>query len=153
MYYHSQRAFLIFISTLFFTTVATNTLDFNQVVFVVLSQPDQRHIKIADETKDLLGENLLRDGIREPKVFDLHNDFPPLAGGWAIYPLLPFLYKFIDDTKWFVFLAENSRVRLQNLAKVLSSYPSDYGVFLVSISITIEYSKNVIVLITDLSGI
>ncbi len=64
MYYYSQCAFLIFISTLFLTNVATNALDFNQVVFVVLSQPDQRHIKIADETKDLLIENLLRDGIR-----------------------------------------------------------------------------------------
>ena len=134
-------SFLIIISSFFCSTVATSHIDFNQVVFVILSQSDQRHIQIANETKGVLIENLLTDGgVSVPKVFDLHSDIG-IAGGWSIYPLLPFLNTLIDDTKWFVFLAENSRVHLQNLGEILSSYPSDYGIFLVFISATVDCFK------------
>ena len=96
---YSKSSFLIAFLTFFCSTIATNTnTDFSQVVFVILSQPDQHHIKIANETKEALIENLLSDGVEVPKVFDLHWDFP-VAGGWSIYPLLPFLVKLIDETK------------------------------------------------------
>jgi len=142
---YSRRSFKIIILTFLCSTVTTQNIDFNQVVFVILSQPDQRHIKIANETKEVLTENLLSVGVEVPKVFDLHTDFV-IVGGWSIYPLLPFLVKLIDETKWFIFLAENSRVHLQNLANILSEYPSDYGIFLVLISITIDCQKSWIVL-------
>ena len=53
-----------------------------------------------------------------------------ILGGWSIFPLLPALNKYTEESKWFIFLAENSRVNLKNLDQTLSRYQSDYGIFL-----------------------
>lgn len=109
---------------------STLAIDFNEVVFVILSQSDSHHAKISDETKTILTESLIRElNVTNPKVFDLHNNLT-VTGGWSIYPLLPSLNSFANEAKWFVFLAENSRVRLNVLADILSRFTSDYGVFL-----------------------
>ena len=109
--------------------VSTLAVDFNQVVFVILSQSDSHHAKISEETKTILIESLIKENVSNPKVFDLHNDWT-VSGGWSIYPLLPSLNELSIDSKWFVFLAENSRVRLDVLNGILSRFSSDYGIFL-----------------------
>lgn len=109
--------------------VVTSTTHFDDVVFVILSQSHPRHQKISDQTKKVLKENLLQGGASNPRIFDLHNDLT-VDGGWSVIPLIPFLNDHADDTSWFVFLAENSRVRLDILEEVFSQHESDYGIFL-----------------------
>ena len=104
-------------------------LDYNKVVFVILSQSHDRHAKILSDTKANLKEKLSKMGVPDCKVFDLQNDFK-VKGGWSIIPLVPVLKTYTDDANWFVFLADNSRVHLENLSEILSRYQSDYGIFL-----------------------
>ena len=106
-----------------------STSRFDDVVFVILSQSHPRHRKISDETKKILKQNLLQSGASNPRIFDLHNDFT-VEGGWSVIPLLPFLNHHAEGSKWFVFLAENSRVRLDLLQDIFSQFDSDYGIFL-----------------------
>ncbi len=66
------RNFLFIFCCVFGSTLA---IDFNEVVFVILSQSDSHHAKISDETKTILTESLIRElNVTNPKVFDLHNN-------------------------------------------------------------------------------
>jgi hypothetical protein len=113
---------LILLSNLL--AVAFSSNDLNQAVFVILSQRSHRHINIAQETREKLKTNLLADGVKEPLIFDLHNDWQ-MSGGWTIFPLLPKLERVArPDTKWFAFLHEASEVNLEIFKEVLSKYES-----------------------------
>ena len=69
------------------------TCDLSQVVFVIMSQTGRRHVTIAEETRENLSKKLIEDGVKEPLIFDLHNDWKSIAGGWTIFPLLEHLEK------------------------------------------------------------
>ena len=122
---------LLFTLLFSFLNVATSTsFDLGQVAFVILSQSGPRHEPISAETRLRLTTALNGDGVTEPQVFDLINDFPG-PGGWTIFPLLPLLDKVArPETKWFAFLHETTEVNPELLREVLSRYESDYGIFL-----------------------
>ena len=114
---------LFFISNLLAVAFSSSD-DLNQVVFVILSQKSRRHVNIAQETREKLTSKLLEDGVEEPLIFDLHNDWQ-MAGGWTIFPLLSQLERVSrPDTKWFAFLHEASEVNLKVFKEILSKYES-----------------------------
>ena len=106
----------------------TYSYDLNQVVFVILSQTGRRHEDIAQETREKLTKVLREDGVEEPQIFDLHNDWR-MTGGWSIFPLLPLLDQVSKPgTKWYVFLNEASEINVPVFKEVLLQYTSDYGI-------------------------
>ena len=60
----------------------------SKVGFVIMSQPHERHARIADDSSRKLIEDLRESGIQDPVVFVTHRDFP-LFGAWTYFPLLP----------------------------------------------------------------
>jgi hypothetical protein len=47
----------------------------DRVVFVVLSQSNYLHARLATEQKGRLRSQLSNDGVRAPRVYDLHTDW------------------------------------------------------------------------------
>ena len=98
--------------------------DLNNTVFIVMSQPNQHHVKISEETERKLIENLKREGIEEPKVLLLHRDLNFL-GNWAVLPILPTLNKIggiYGQAVWFAFVPEAAEINVNVLKTVLLKY-------------------------------
>ena len=116
-----MHLFIFFLAT--FVNVA-QSFDLSEVVFVVLSQPTERHVQISTETREKLASNLIEAGVEEPQIFDLQSHFSG-NGGWTIFPLLDQLEKVSKSTtKWFTFLHETSEVNVDILKSVFSKYDS-----------------------------
>ena len=49
--------------------------DLNEVVFVILSQSNPVHAEQADRQRQELTTQLKNEGVKVPKIFDLHNDW------------------------------------------------------------------------------
>ncbi len=65
--------------------------DLNQVVFVVMSQTSKHHISIANVTVNSLKNNLILNGVQNPKVWDVQKEFSG-KGSWTFFPIFPSLY-------------------------------------------------------------
>lgn len=104
-------------------------VDLGDVVFTILSQPQERHADIASRTKEDLVQKLVKHGLVSPQVFTLHQDLPH-HGGWTIFPVLTNLAQLArEGTRWFIFLHESSEVELDLLKKVLAKFNQDYEFF------------------------
>ena len=92
-------------------------------IFIILSQPDEFHTKLATETR-----NRLVDQIPNAEVYDATKDLHA-HGSWTIFPLLLELsskLKIASRAKWFVFLDVNSEVNANELANVLEKHDNDH---------------------------
>jgi hypothetical protein len=103
---------------------------FEKVAFILMTQNHHSlHVKISNETKENLKQNLVLHKVDKPKVYDLIHDWP-IHGGWSLFKLFPRIKKLLSSTKWFVFLPENAIVDLKELEQVFSKFPQDTGIFL-----------------------
>jgi hypothetical protein len=53
----------------------TSSIKLDEVVFVILSQSNYLHAKLGDVQREKLKGQLKEFGVKQPKVFDLHNDW------------------------------------------------------------------------------
>ncbi len=74
-----QKMNFIFIFLLFvffsFTIVTCSSYDLGQVVFVILSQSNWFHAQQGDIQRERIKTQLSEDGVKLPRIFDLHNDW------------------------------------------------------------------------------
>lgn len=89
-----------------------------------MSQPNRHHVKVAEETKAILIDDLKKEGIESPRVLLLHRDLN-ILGNWAVVPLLPTLSKIggiYGQARWFAFLPEAAKINTDILKSVLKKY-------------------------------
>ena len=65
----------LFFDFLTFTIVSSSSYDLGQVVFVILSQSNWFHARQGDIQRERLKTQLTEDGVKEPLIFDFHNDW------------------------------------------------------------------------------
>ncbi|XP_017773923.1 PREDICTED: beta-1,3-glucosyltransferase, partial [Nicrophorus vespilloides] len=96
------------------------------VVFVILSQPNPYHLARAQELKN----NIQAQSKDQFVVHLSHLDFPH-AGGWTIIPLIPQLSRLHgSNSSFIVFLEDGTRVRLGRLLDTLRTRRGKDEVFL-----------------------
>jgi len=86
--------FILFISLF----ISIESYQFQNVVFIILSQSSSRHVEIADQTRANLISQLKEKGVEHPLIFDLHNDWN-FHGSWTIFPLLDHLEKVSNQVR------------------------------------------------------
>ncbi|XP_008198455.1 beta-1,3-glucosyltransferase isoform X2 [Tribolium castaneum] len=100
------------------------------IVIIILSQPNEHHLKVAENLKKELNEQAESLQQEKPVVYFSHKDFPHV-GHWTILPLIPQLYALHkDNTSWFFFAEDRTKVNLANLRKALSKYDSNKPLWL-----------------------
>ena len=93
------------------------------LVFVVLSQPNSYHSEIAHQTRIELRNALEKEGVKRVRILVSHEDLP-IHGAWTIFPLVNYLdqkYR-LQKIEWFLFLDESTRVNAKLLKDVLERY-------------------------------
>ena len=113
---------LCFIAWLCFAESASILED---TVFVILSQNDEHHAKLALETKVRLESTAQASNKPIGGIYDATKDLHQ-HGAWAIFPLILHLKQRKVQAKWFVFLDVDSSVDLNLLETVLTSHQSDH---------------------------
>jgi hypothetical protein len=53
----------------------TSNIKLDEVVFVILTQSNYLHAQLGDVQREKLKSQLKEFGVKEPQVFDLHNDW------------------------------------------------------------------------------
>jgi hypothetical protein len=91
-----------------------------RTVFVIVSQPDQHHTKIALETRNILRESLVNAGISSVKILLSAEDLS-IHGAWTIFPLIKSVHNELkhETMDWYLFLDQYSMINLDNLIQVL----------------------------------
>lgn len=100
------------------------------VVFVVLSQPNEHHVDLATETRKNVRDQLVLESVTHSVVLLSHQDLP-LHGGWTIFPLLSSLaHQYSSKYDWFVFLQESTKVNVTILKDLFRKYNPDEPTFI-----------------------
>ena len=123
-------ALLATLATLATVAESRREEDLSRCVFIVMSQPNKHHDKLASHLKDELTEKLssLTD---EPQILLLHRDFPSDHGAWTFLPILDHLDELYgQNANWFVFLQDFTRVNVPVLKKILEGYNPDDNLFI-----------------------
>ncbi|XP_067364274.1 beta 3-glucosyltransferase a isoform X2 [Channa argus] len=110
--------------------IHNNQLDLREIVFVIQSQSNSFHVRQADGRRaDLLKQaHSLTE--KAPLVLLLHT-LSDNEGDWSILPLLPYLsHSFGKNSSWFVFLEEETNVKLTKLLQVLAKFDKNKEWFL-----------------------
>ena len=100
------------------------------VDFVILTQPNPHHQRIAEETESLLKKALKKDEFfKSSKIFRSERDLH-FHGGWTFYPLFVQLAKKYngqssDVPQWIAFLPENGRVNARALVQMIDFHSKD----------------------------
>jgi hypothetical protein len=98
--------------------------DLSNTVFIIMSQPNRHHVKVAEDTEAILIDDLKKEGIESQRVLLLHRDLN-IIGNWAVVPLLPTLSKIggiYGQARWFAFLPEAAKINTDILKSVLKKY-------------------------------
>lgn len=115
-------------------SAASEPVDLNQVVFVINSQPNAHHARVAGETRELLAASLRSEGGAGAEIVLTHEeDAVPFHGAWTYYPALAALAanEKLREREWFVFLEENARVDAALLKSALAAHrPREDALFL-----------------------
>nr|XP_022912660.1 beta-1,3-glucosyltransferase [Onthophagus taurus] len=104
--------------------LAYSALDDSELVIVVLSQPNDYHRKLAeDSTRLLIKEAEALSGMNTKPIIHLsHLDFPHV-GDWTIIPLIPILTDLYGSKNhWIIFAEDRTRIKLSKLIQVLNDY-------------------------------
>ena len=122
-----KQIFAAIFAAICLTTNALSILE--ETVFVILSQSDLHHAKLASETKLRLERSA--QSLNKPigGVYDATKDLHQ-HGSWTIFPLILSLSGKLklNHVKWFVFIDINSGVDLPVLETVLKSHQGDHFV-------------------------
>ncbi|XP_012945126.1 beta-1,3-glucosyltransferase [Aplysia californica] len=108
-------------------------LEASQLVFVVLSQPNDYHVRQAEQFKKHFEEQLTDVHQRHrPSLYLTHSDFLDSPGAWTLFPLIEEL---TDKYKgrpysWVCVCEEDTRVNLARLTALLQRYDSSKEYFL-----------------------
>jgi len=117
-------------AVIFAICLTTNALSIlEETVFVILSQSDVHHAKLASETKFRIETSAESSKKSIGGIYDATKDLHR-HGSWTIFPLILSLstkLKF-HHVKWFVFIDIDSVVDLHVLENVLMSHQGDHFV-------------------------
>ncbi|XP_019871728.1 beta-1,3-glucosyltransferase isoform X4 [Aethina tumida] len=114
-----------FCIVLMFVACVAALLDTKDVVFVILSQENRYHLRLAENLKQDIHKQAERISKSHPIVHLSHSDFPH-PGGWTILPLIPRLANLHKgNSSWIVFLEDRTKVNLNVLLDKLIQYNSD----------------------------
>lgn len=95
--------------------------------FIIISQPDSYHSKIAQEARLRLVKSLAEKSIDASYVYISDQDIH-LHGAWTMFPIIANLYNRQVHAKWYIFLDLASHVDLDELEKVIKKHPSKHFV-------------------------
>ncbi|XP_048838744.1 beta-1,3-glucosyltransferase isoform X1 [Brienomyrus brachyistius] len=96
--------------------------DLRRVVFVIQSQRNSFHERRAKQQKAKLLRQAEDLKANLPTVLLLHN-LTGNDGDWSILPVLPLLASVYGETSsWFIFLEEDTNVRMERLLRALSRF-------------------------------
>ncbi|XP_063925749.1 beta-1,3-glucosyltransferase isoform X1 [Zophobas morio] len=118
----------VVIFLLFFGTVWG--LGIKDVVIIILSQPNEHHLKLAENLKNDIEQQAeaLQQG--KPIVHLSHRDFPHV-GHWTVLPLVEKLHDLHgENSSWVFFVEDRTRVNLGVLSEVLNEYDPSKAVWL-----------------------
>ncbi|GFO43278.1 beta-1,3-glucosyltransferase [Plakobranchus ocellatus] len=108
-------------------------LDLKNTLFIVLSQPDDFHVKEAENFKAHFHEQLKTlDKAQWPRLLMTHEDFVDLQGAWTIFPLIEHIVTVgkSQPISWVFICEDDTRVKLNALYSLLSQLDSSQSHFL-----------------------
>ncbi|XP_018610548.2 beta-1,3-glucosyltransferase isoform X2 [Scleropages formosus] len=104
--------------------------ELQEVVFVIQSQRNSFHAQRAEERRAKLLRQAVELKVNPPTVLLLHS-LNHNEGDWSIFPVLPLLFEAHGKTSsWFVFLEEETNVRVGQLRCTLSRFDAGKEWFL-----------------------
>ena len=114
------------------TKVTGETNELNQpkstkeTVFVIMSQPDQYHTKLARECRTRLESSLKSRGLTSVPIVTIGEEIPN-HGSWTVFPIIFHLGNRLKlNAKWYIFLDMVSVVNLASLENVLRDHAEDH---------------------------
>lgn len=104
--------------------------DIADIGFVILSQPNEYHNNLAEQLKQSISDQAQKLGCKEEiKIYESHKDFGDIPGHWTVIPLFKKLSKF-KNLKWVFFLEDRTRINIQEVLKIFSSYNASQHIFI-----------------------
>uniref|UniRef100_A0A674MDT5 Beta 3-glucosyltransferase b n=2 Tax=Takifugu rubripes TaxID=31033 RepID=A0A674MDT5_TAKRU len=101
-----------------------------EVVVVIQSQRNSYHARRSEQRKEEILQQAAEEGKGRPVVVLLH-ELTEYEGDWSILPALPHLFATYGQlASWFIFVEEETRLRLAALLRVLHRYPEHEEWFL-----------------------
>ncbi|KAK3786123.1 hypothetical protein RRG08_045509 [Elysia crispata] len=108
-------------------------LELRNVLFIVLSQHDDFHVKEADSFKIAFNEQLKStEKAQQPKLLFTHRDFVDVKGAWAVLPLIQHVVHISEEQpiSWVFICEEDTRVNLTGLVSLLQKFDPSQNHFL-----------------------
>ncbi|XP_076107082.1 beta-1,3-glucosyltransferase-like [Mytilus galloprovincialis] len=103
-----------------------NELTADQIIFVVVTQPNKYHVSRAEEFKKHFKAQLTDiDKNDHPKLYFTHKEWDNMNGAWTFFPIFKLLEEDLDDKAWVFICEEDTRLDMQKLTKVLSKFDFD----------------------------
>ncbi|KAL6266302.1 hypothetical protein P5V15_003161 [Pogonomyrmex californicus] len=122
-----KLAFLACISFIARTN-ATCTVEFKDVIILILSQSDGYHAAHAVQMKNSIQDQADTLDKEPPQVVLSHE--LNIQGSWTIIPMLTYLSDQFPHGKWFFFCLENTVIRLQKLLNVFEKFCSSKNIWI-----------------------
>ncbi|XP_061137235.1 beta-1,3-glucosyltransferase-like isoform X2 [Syngnathus typhle] len=102
--------------------IPARQLDLQQMVFVIQSQSNSFHARLAEKRREDLLQQAHAQSVKPPAVLLLHT-LSDNEGDWSILPLLPYLSRtFGKNSSWMVFLEEETGVKTTRLVEALAKF-------------------------------
>ncbi|RUS72332.1 hypothetical protein EGW08_019911 [Elysia chlorotica] len=108
-------------------------LELKNVLFIVLSQHDDFHIKEAERFKTAFNEQIQSlEKIQQPRLLFTHRDFADVRGTWTVFPLIQHIVEISkkQPLSWVFICEEDTRVNLTGLVALLGNFDPSQNHFL-----------------------
>ena len=121
------QSYCLFILNFVIQVFIRSSNAFQHTSFIILSQPNDFHSKLSQETRERLRETLNDNGFQSTQILIASEDIS-YHGSWTIFPILPeLIIKLkLTEIKWFVFLGTNSRINIEVLHSVLKDHKNEH---------------------------
>ncbi|XP_051783150.1 beta 3-glucosyltransferase a [Erpetoichthys calabaricus] len=110
--------------------LTNSVLDVREIVFIIQSQRNSFHAKLAGKRRQALIESAETFSKNLPVVLLIH-DLTESEGGWSILPLMPqFSENYGHNSSWIFFLEEETSVNVPKIVHILRRFPKEQEWFL-----------------------
>ncbi|KAK7499096.1 hypothetical protein BaRGS_00009643 [Batillaria attramentaria] len=101
----------------------SNGLQLQDLVVVVLSQPNPFHVQRAEAFREHFDEQLQSTPENERTLlFFPHEKWPDLRGAWTVFPLIPKFAELFSENKWIIVCEEETRIDLSKMLQLFQQY-------------------------------